>query len=77
MNRERPYEAVPTDTPDNPWKDTDPARQIARKYTVLLLLQQRGVKDGWHVGPFFWPVLFPSAGGQARIYAIGSKRKKS
>ncbi len=75
-NRERPYEVVPTDTPDNPRKDTDPARQMARKYPVLLLLQQRGVEDGWHGGPFFWPVLFPPAGGQAWMYAIGAKKKK-
>jgi hypothetical protein len=75
-NRERPYEEVPTDTPDNPRKDTDPARQMARSYPVLLLLQQRGVEDGWHGGPFFWPVLFPPAGGQAWMYAIGTKKKK-
>jgi len=75
-NRERPYEAVPTDTPDNPRKDTDMARQMARKYPVLLLLHQRGVEDGWHGGPFFWPVLFPPAGGQAWMYAIGTKKKK-
>lgn len=75
-NRERPYEAIPTDTPDNPRKDTDPARQMARSYPVLLLLQQRGLEDGWHGGPFFWPVLFPPAGGQAWMYAIGAKKRK-
>jgi hypothetical protein len=75
-NRERPQEDIPTDTPDNPRKDTDQARQMARKYPVLLLLQQRGVEDGWHGGPFFWPVLFPPAGGQAWMYAIGAKKKK-
>jgi hypothetical protein len=75
-NRERPQESIPTDTPDNPRKDTDPARQMARRYPVLLLLQQRGVQDGWHGGPFFWPVLFPPAGGQAWMYALGSKKKK-
>jgi hypothetical protein len=76
-NRERPQEDIPTDTPDNPRKDTDQARQMARKYPVLLLLQQRGVEDGWHGGPFFWPVLFPPAGGQAWMYAIGTKKKRS
>jgi len=52
---------------------------------VLLLLHQKGVGirirgqrlDGeWHGGPFYWPVLFPPAGGQAWLYAIGSKKKK-
>jgi hypothetical protein len=85
-NRERPQEDIPTDTPDQPVKDTIPAREMAVNYPVLLLLHQKGVgirirgereKGEWNGGPFYWPVLFPPAGGQAWMYAIGSKRKKS
>ena len=76
-NRERPQENIPTDTPDNPRKDTDVARQMARGYPVLLLLHQKGLGFGWHGGPFFWPVLFPPAGGQAWMYSLNPKRTRS
>lgn len=84
-NRERPQEDIPTDTPDRPASDTGPARQMAVNYPVMLLLHQKGVgirirgqrQEGeWHGGPFYWPVIFPPAGGQAWLYAIGSKKKK-
>jgi len=74
--RERPYEEIPTDTPDNPRVDTDMARQMARKYPVLLLLHQKGVGYKWHGGPFYWPILFPPAGDKAYMYPINSKRGK-
>ena len=85
-NRERPQEDIPTDTPDQPSNDTLPARQMAANYPVLLLLHQKGVgirirgqrQDGeWHGGPFYWPVIFPPAGGQAWMYVIGTKKKKA
>jgi Z1 domain len=75
-NRERPQEDLPTDTPDNPRKDTDIARQMARKYPVILLLHQKGINFDWHGGPFFWPVLFPPAGNQAYMYALSASSKK-
>jgi len=75
-NRERPYEEIPTDTPDNPRVDTDIARQMARNYPVLLLLQQKGVDYGWHGGPFYWPILFPPAGDKAYMYPLSTSSKK-
>ena len=74
-NRERPYEEIPTDTPDNPRVDTDIARQMARNYPVLLLLQQKGVDYGWHGGPFYWPILFPPAGDKAYMYPLSTSSK--
>lgn len=76
-DRERPYEEIPMDTPDNPRKDTDIARQEARNHPVLLLLHQKaGPSLKWKAGPFFWPVIFPPAGNRAYMYALSGVKKK-
>ena len=76
-DRERPYEEIPMDTPDNPRKDTDIARQEARNHPVLLLLHQKaGPALKWKAGPFFWPVIFPPAGNRAYMYALSGMKKK-
>ena len=76
-NRNRPYHATPTDTPDNPDNDMTPARRVAVGRPVIMLMQQNGrVADRWRGEAFWWPMIFPPSNDRAYIYSGGVKKTR-
>lgn len=59
------------DAPDDGHNDTQPSREKAVDYPVLMLLRQEGKEeDGWRGTPFYWPVLVTPQNINQVLYAL-------
>lgn len=70
INRLKNNETAFTDAPDDGRTDLAPARLLAQRNPVLILIKQNGATDrGWRGHNFYWPILITPAITQTSIYS--------
>lgn len=59
-----------SDAPDTPQDELKLARNVSKKYPVLMMIHQDGTANGWKGSEFWWPVLLTQDNVPKTVFAL-------